>query len=58
MKCPHCGGKSHVLYTQKLQKEVSRFRRCLECGYTFETTEKFVCVWVRKQNELDYRQHR
>ncbi len=38
MWCPKCCGKSKVIGTVTDVK-VKRFRRCLDCGYTFPTTE-------------------
>lgn len=51
MKCPKCRAKTRVLYTDALPSEVVRFRRCPQCGFSYETIERFICVWVRKKDE-------
>lgn len=43
MWCPKCGGeKSRVVHTEK-SNYVRRWRRCVDCGYAFVTTETMDC---------------
>ena len=39
MTCPICGGKTAVIDTRGNIDHVIRRRKCIECEYTFRTTE-------------------
>ena len=39
MNCPDCKAKTTVRYTKTEKTGVMRYRRCPECGRTFQTRE-------------------
>jgi transcriptional repressor NrdR len=53
MWCPKCGGRSRVVGTDTADI-VSRFRKCLKCGYSWQTTEaiRFDDYWREYAKDL------
>jgi phage FluMu protein Com len=39
MKCPQCGGVSHVYHKKTEAKKIRRYRKCKECGVNFITEQ-------------------
>jgi transcriptional regulator NrdR family protein len=39
MKCPKCGGVSHVYHKKPEAKSIRRYRKCKECGTNFITEQ-------------------
>lgn len=39
MNCPYCGGPTKIIDTEKRDRQVTRVRKCLQCGAA-ETTDE------------------
>lgn len=55
MRCPKCGGPTHVIRTVKTTKRVTRRRRCLRCPHVFSTVEERAVMVQRlvRESRLD-----
>lgn len=41
MRCPKCGGQTHVYRTEKYDTTTFRVRQCVKCGHRAVTWESF-----------------
>lgn len=52
IKCPKCGGKTKNVESRTIEKINGQYRRrkCLECGWQFNTVEHIIESSVRMPN--------
>jgi transcriptional regulator NrdR family protein len=49
MKCTNCGGPTAIVKTYRFADHIRRRRKCLACGYRFNTREDYAAS--RRQNK-------
>lgn len=51
MTCPICGGDTEVTHTLNNIDHVTRYRRCVDCKFTFRTIETDDLPTVHKKGK-------